>query len=133
MADNACVGTRLWVIAVVSNCLQGLAGKRKARSEEAEAPVKRGSVARKAVKRAAGLTPSRKGSSTQGTPLRVGAKAGPSRLAMATSAADLENMGRAANAASTPVAHVSEDAVVFRLCVWGDGCGSGTRHETLTV
>ena len=89
--------------------MQVLSGKRKARSEEAEAPAKRGSVARKAVKRAAGLTPSRKGVAPQGTPVRAGSRAagaGPSRLATAISAADLENTGRVANASSTPLTQV---------------------------
>lgn len=89
--------------------VQVLSGKRKARSEEAEAPSKRGSVARKAVKRAAGLTPSRKGLAPQGTPMKAGSRAagaGPSRLASAISAADLENTGRVANASSTPLTQV---------------------------
>lgn len=38
----------------------------------------------------------------QGTPQRNGSRAGPSRLALASNAADLENTGRAANAARTP-------------------------------
>ena len=90
-------------------------GKRKARCEEGEegrTGSKPAGLSRKAVKRAQGHTPSRKGSAlghkgnspgpaSHGTPLRhvngPRVAAGPSRLANSTCAADVGNAARAAN------------------------------------
>ena len=94
-------------------------GKRKARGEEGEeasAGSKQAGPSRKAVKRAQGHTPSRKGPAhshkgnspapqSHGTPLRhMNGTHAPSRLANSTHAADLENAAKAAN--STPAAQV---------------------------
>ena len=104
-------------------CLQGVTGgKRKARSEVEEEGVAAGKPAgqtRKAVKRAQGHTPSRRGGNVPpqrgqspagkglGTPLRhlngaKGVQGGVSRLAQSTHATDIENAAKAAN--GTPAA-----------------------------
>ena len=106
----------------ISTCFTGIAcmqaarsGKRKTRCEEGEeerAGNKPAGLSRKAVKRAQGHTPSRKGPAlghkgnspgpaSHGTPLRhvngPRVAAGTSRLANSTNAADVENAARAAN------------------------------------